>query len=166
MMPQFVHLHVHSHYSILDGQASIPRLVDKAMADGQPGIALTDHGNMFGVKEFFNYVKKQNGKKHDKLKELKRLLNAMEELLSKEPDPLAYLSRIEAEVAPLKHKVEQDEALPEEAEAYTKTKSRIDDVRQMQQEFLTLSLSSVARSMWRVVAWSSKRVSRIRAVIT
>ena len=135
MMPQFVHLHVHSHYSILDGQASIPRLVDKAMADGQPGIALTDHGNMFGVKEFFNYVKKQNGKKHDKLKELKRLLNAMEELLSKEPDPLAYLSRIEAEVAPLKHKVEQDEALPEEAEAYTKTKSRIDDVRQMQQDF-------------------------------
>ena len=72
-MQNFVHLHVHSQYSILDGQASIPRLVDKAMADGMPGIALTDHGNMFGVKEFYNYVKKQNGKKHDKIKNLKNI---------------------------------------------------------------------------------------------
>ena len=55
-MRQFVHLHVHSQYSLLDGQASIPKLVDKAIADGMPGIAITDHGNMFGVKEFFNYV--------------------------------------------------------------------------------------------------------------
>ena len=57
-MPEFVHLHVHSQYSILDGQASIQRLVDKAMADGQPGIAITDHGDMFGIKEFYNYVQK------------------------------------------------------------------------------------------------------------
>ena len=55
--PDFVHLHVHSQYSILDGQASIQKLVDKAMRDGQPGIALTDHGNMFGIKEFYNYFK-------------------------------------------------------------------------------------------------------------
>ena len=48
-MPQFVHLHVHTQYSILDGQASVQRLVDKAMADGQPGIAVTDHGDMFAV---------------------------------------------------------------------------------------------------------------------
>ena len=55
-MQDFVHLHVHTQYSILDGQASIPRLVDKAMADGMKGIAVTDHGDMFGIKEFFNYV--------------------------------------------------------------------------------------------------------------
>ena len=54
-MTQFVHLHVHTQYSILDGQASIQRLVDKAMNDGQPGIAVTDHGDMFGIKEFYNY---------------------------------------------------------------------------------------------------------------
>ena len=54
----FVHLHVHTHYSILDGQASIPRLVDKAIKNGMRGMAVTDHGNMFGIKEFFNYVKK------------------------------------------------------------------------------------------------------------
>ena len=61
-MQPFVHLHVHSQYSVLDGQASIQALVDKAHDDGMPGIALTDHGNMFGVKEFYNYIKKKNGK--------------------------------------------------------------------------------------------------------
>lgn len=59
MIP-FTHLHVHSQYSLLDGQAAIDRLVDKAIADGQRGIALTDHGNMFGIKELFNYVNKKN----------------------------------------------------------------------------------------------------------
>ena len=59
-MRDFVHLHVHSQYSLLDGQASVKGLVDKALADGMRGIALTDHGNMFGIKEFWNYVKKKN----------------------------------------------------------------------------------------------------------
>lgn len=59
-MEPFIHLHVHSQYSVLDGQASIKALVDKAIADGMPGLALTDHGNMFGIKEFFNYVNKKN----------------------------------------------------------------------------------------------------------
>ncbi len=56
----FTHLHVHSQYSLLDGKASIPELVDKAIATGMRGIALTDHGNMFGIKEFTNYVEKKN----------------------------------------------------------------------------------------------------------
>lgn len=60
-MQDFVHLHVHTYYSILDGQASIKRLVDKAIANGMRGMAVTDHGNMFGIKEFFNYCKKKNG---------------------------------------------------------------------------------------------------------
>lgn len=59
--PAFTHLHVHSQYSLLDGKASIPELVDKCLATGMRGIALTDHGNMFGIKEFFNYVEKKNG---------------------------------------------------------------------------------------------------------
>ena len=62
-MQDFVHLHVHTQYSILDGQASISRLVDKAMANGMKGIAITDHGDMFGIKEFFNYVNKKDLKK-------------------------------------------------------------------------------------------------------
>mgnify|MGYP000772299002 CR=1 FL=1 len=59
-MQDFVHLHVHTQYSLLDGQASVARLVDKAMKNGMKGIAVTDHGNMFGIKEFFNYVAKKN----------------------------------------------------------------------------------------------------------
>ncbi len=78
-MPQFVHLHVHSQYSILDGQASIQRLVDKAMADGQPGIAITDHGDMFGIKEFYNYVKKVKGKLKDKAAECEKRLAELRE---------------------------------------------------------------------------------------
>ena len=77
-MRQFVHLHVHSQYSLLDGQASIPKLVDKAIADGMPGIAITDHGNMFGVKEFFNYVNKKNGARRDKIKSLTALVEHSE----------------------------------------------------------------------------------------
>lgn len=61
-MQDFVHLHVHTYYSILDGQSSIQRLVDKAIANGMRGMAITDHGNMFGIKEFYNYCKKVNGK--------------------------------------------------------------------------------------------------------
>jgi len=56
-MESFVHLHVHTQYSLLDGQASVKRLVDKAIKDGMKGMAITDHGNMFAIKEFFNYVK-------------------------------------------------------------------------------------------------------------
>ena len=59
-MQDFVHLHVHTYYSILDGQASVKKLVDKAIADGMRGMAVTDHGNMMGIKEFFNYCNKKN----------------------------------------------------------------------------------------------------------
>lgn len=55
-MTPFVHLHVHTQYSLLDGLSSVTALVDKALADGMPGVAITDHGNMFGVKEIYNYV--------------------------------------------------------------------------------------------------------------
>ena len=54
-MQDFIHLHVHTYYSILDGQASIKRLVDKAIANGMQGMAVTDHGDMFGIKEFHDY---------------------------------------------------------------------------------------------------------------
>ncbi len=61
----FTHLHVHSQYSLLDGKASVKGLVNKAIDLGMRGIALTDHGNMFGIKEFFNYVEEVNSKRGD-----------------------------------------------------------------------------------------------------
>ena len=68
-MKDFIHLHVHTYYSILDGQSPVEKLVDKAVANGMRGMAITDHGNMFGVKELFNYCNKINGKLKDQGKE-------------------------------------------------------------------------------------------------
>jgi DNA polymerase-3 subunit alpha len=61
-MPKFSHLHVHSQYSLLDGAAEIPAMFRKAVADGMPGIALTDHGNMFGAFQFIAEAEKINEK--------------------------------------------------------------------------------------------------------
>ena len=63
---RFVHLNVHSHYSINDGCASIKELVDAAIKDRMPGIAITDNGNMFGVMEFFGYVSRINNERRQK----------------------------------------------------------------------------------------------------
>ena len=71
-MEDFIHLHVHTYYSILDGQSSIKRLVDKAVANGMRGMAITDHGDMFGIKEFHDYVGGINkGRKKDGLEPFK-----------------------------------------------------------------------------------------------
>ena len=77
-MQDFVHLHVHTQYSLLDGQASVARLVDKAMQNGMKGIAVTDHGNMFGIKEFTNYVNKKNSGPKGEIKDLKKRLVGIE----------------------------------------------------------------------------------------
>src|SRR6202012_4797002 len=58
-MGSFVHLHVHTHYSLLDGACKIPELVGRAKALGMDSLAITDHGCMFGVIEFFNECKKE-----------------------------------------------------------------------------------------------------------
>ena len=55
-MEDFIHLHVHTYYSILDGQSKIKDLVKKAIGDGMRGMAITDHGDMFGIKEFHDIV--------------------------------------------------------------------------------------------------------------
>ena len=89
-MHPFVHLHVHSQYSILDGQAAVTKLVDKARADGMPGIALTDHGNMFGIKVFTDYVNSINSGTDKAIKQLRGQLD------SAEGDERA---RLEAEIA-------------------------------------------------------------------
>ena len=62
-MEDFIHLHVHTYYSILDGQSKIKNLVDKAIGDGMKGMAITDHGDMFGIKEFHDIVNDVNKKR-------------------------------------------------------------------------------------------------------
>ena len=65
MAKDFIHLHVHSQYSIYKGLGCIRDLVNKAINDGMPGMALTDYGNMFGIKEFYDYVTRVNRKRKE-----------------------------------------------------------------------------------------------------
>ena len=74
-MEDFVHLHVHTHYSILDGQSKVSHLVDKAINNGMKGMAITDHGVMYGIKEFSDYCASVNKKrKKDGLEPFKPIL--------------------------------------------------------------------------------------------
>lgn len=65
-MEDFIHLHVHTHYSILDGQSKISYLVDKAVKNGMKGMAITDHGVMFGIKEFSDYCVRINKERKER----------------------------------------------------------------------------------------------------
>ena len=95
IMQPFIHLHVHSQYSVLDGQASVKALVDKAIADGMPGIALTDHGNMFGIKELHDYCNKKNGDLNGAIKSLKKQIDGLD---TTDPENLAKIEEIKAEI--------------------------------------------------------------------
>ena len=71
-MEDFIHLHVHTYYSILDGQSKIKNLVKKAIGDGMRGMAVTDHGDMFGIKEFHDICNDVNkGRKKEGLEPFK-----------------------------------------------------------------------------------------------
>ena len=64
--PNFVHLNVHSHYSILNGCSTIQQIVDSAIKNRMLGIAITDYGNMFGIMEFIEYVARINKERQEK----------------------------------------------------------------------------------------------------
>ena len=101
-MSQFTHLHVHSHYSILDGMAKVPDLVEKCLNNGMQAMALTDHGVMYGIKEFTDYVS-QNNKKQ------KGVIKDKEKILSDENSTPEQRAEAEAAIAKAKH---QDKPLP------------------------------------------------------
>lgn len=101
-MQPFIHLHVHSQYSVLDGQASVKALVDKAIANGMRGIALTDHGNMFGIKELTDYVNKKN---KDVDGEIKKLKKTIEELKSADAVDQEALSEAETALKEAESKI-------------------------------------------------------------
>lgn len=73
-MVKFTHLHVHTQYSILDGMSTIPDLVKRCLQTGMNSLAITDHGNMFGIKEFFDYVDKHNGAVKSEIKDIEKEL--------------------------------------------------------------------------------------------
>ena len=81
----FTHLHVHSHYSILDGMSKIPDLIAKCQRTGMTAMALTDHGCMYGIKEFLDTAKKINGKPKGKVKECKESIKKAEAKIAELP---------------------------------------------------------------------------------
>ena len=81
----FTHLHVHSHYSILDGMSKVPALVDKCQRTGMHAMALTDHGNMYGIKEFLDYSKKINAAPGKKVKECEDNIRKLTALIANIP---------------------------------------------------------------------------------
>ena len=106
-MVRFTHLHVHSHYSMLDGMSKVPELVKKAKDDGMYSMALTDHGNMFGIKDLLDTVNKENGKVRDRIKELEAKIKEVEELytLSEVPEGTPKLSELQEELAKVKGQI-------------------------------------------------------------
>jgi dTDP-4-dehydrorhamnose 3,5-epimerase-like enzyme/histidinol phosphatase-like PHP family hydrolase len=99
-MQPFAHLHVHSQYSLLDGQAAIRRLVDKAIDDGMKGMALTDHGVMYGIKEFINYVTKKNAPLNTEIKKIEKKI----EEACKQNDP-GKENKLRNQLAEIKNKL-------------------------------------------------------------
>jgi len=92
-IPQhFTHLHVHSHYSMLDGMSKVPDLVAKCKKNGMYSLALTDHGNMFGIKDFADTVNKENGKVKEAIKEQKAIIEKPE---STDEEKIAAQEQIE-----------------------------------------------------------------------
>ena len=95
-MDKFTHLHVHSHYSILDGMSKVPDLIAKCQKNGMHAMALTDHGNMFGIKDLVDTSKKVNGK-------CKKAVSECKEAIEKEQDPQKK-AELEAQLPELEKK--------------------------------------------------------------
>jgi DNA polymerase-3 subunit alpha len=101
----FVHLHVHTQYSLLDGQASIDALIDKAQNDGMSAMAVTDHGNMFGIKEFCKKVNKKNSSYLSNITDCEweqKLLNDNEHPT---PGELERIKKLSKKIAKLKRNI-------------------------------------------------------------
>ncbi|MDR1344157.1 MAG: DNA polymerase III subunit alpha [Tannerellaceae bacterium] len=93
-MNPFIHLHVHTQYSLLDGQASIEALIVKAQNDGMRAMAVTDHGNMFGIKEFYNKVHKKNSKYLAVIKDCENELNELNDKSTPSEEELERMKKL------------------------------------------------------------------------
>ncbi len=100
-MSKFTHLHVHSSYSVLDGMSAIPELIEKSIASGMYALALTDHGVMFGIKEFFDYASKKNKPILEKINDLEKEI----EQIKAEKEQTEKISELENAILEKKQKL-------------------------------------------------------------
>lgn len=101
-MQPFVHLHVHTQYSLLDGQASVDALIEKAIGDGMHAIAVTDHGNMFAIKEFFNKVNKKNSKYKGTIADCEKELNDLNDKKNPTDEELTRMQKLSDKISECK----------------------------------------------------------------
>ncbi|MDR2969243.1 MAG: PHP domain-containing protein, partial [Tannerellaceae bacterium] len=98
-MEPFIHLHVHTQYSLLDGQASIDDLIEKAQKDGMTALAITDHGNMFAIKEFYNKVSKKNSKYMGVIKDCRKELDSLNDKSNPTEEDLARIQKLSEKIS-------------------------------------------------------------------
>mgnify|MGYP003303247372 CR=1 FL=1 len=129
---QFTHLHVHSHYSVLDGMSKISDLINTAVANGMYSLALTDHGAMYGIKEFAQLADGYNKGISDKIKAKQKLLTTsedvdkanIEEEIAKAKEKIAYFEKfLEGVMKKLSNERFVANANPEVVELERKKKS-------------------------------------------
>lgn len=104
-MTQFTHLHVHSQYSVLDGMAPISKLIEKSVNSGMYALALTDHGNMYGIKEFAQESDKYNKGINEKIKELEGKIAELKKQLETLAADAEERNKVETEIATLEAEV-------------------------------------------------------------
>ena len=104
-MNPFIHLHVHTQYSLLDGQASIDALIDKAQNDGMNALAVTDHGYMFGIKEFYNKVKKKNSKYQGTITDCENEVKRLNDKENPTPEELQRIKKLSEKIFEYKEKL-------------------------------------------------------------
>ncbi|MBP5758624.1 MAG: PHP domain-containing protein, partial [Bacteroidales bacterium] len=125
-MVQFTHLHVHSHFSFLDGMSKIPDLIAKAKKCGMLSMALTDHGNMYGIKEFVDASNKTNEELNKEIEKLTEKIDPKDK--NKEGEEATPLSP--EEIAETKAKIAELESQLFKPilglEAYCAHKSRVE----------------------------------------
>jgi len=97
-MPYFTHLHVHSHFSILDGMSKVPELIKKCKKNGMYAMALTDHGNMFGIKELFDYSNKENAPLKEQIGEQEKVLKNEEATLEEKQEAENQIEQLKAQL--------------------------------------------------------------------
>ncbi len=130
---QFTHLHVHSHYSILDGMSKVPDIVNHCQQNGMNAVALTDHGNMYGIKELLDYCKKINGKAKGKVKECEENIAKAKAQVEQLPQLQEQLKREtdkhekESLITKIEDAIKAEKMLPELEEELPKLKKKAEE---------------------------------------
>ncbi|MCQ2335422.1 MAG: DNA polymerase III subunit alpha [Paludibacteraceae bacterium] len=133
-MDAFTHLHVHSHYSLLDGMSKVPDLIDKCQRTGMHALALTDHGNMYGIKDLLDTAKKVNGKAKGKVKDCKEAIKKAEEKIAKLPEWEQILRDGHMEQTVIENGVPVNKDLPLSAHDKKDFQEKISDAKKAEKE--------------------------------